>query len=323
MANAFGQDNPLNAFVPSVQTSNMLAPQTGTSFDPLIQIFGGITRQRQEEAAAAQEAQRQQAVIDLAASQRAEDVAFREKKLDVDTAATQATTARLLQKQQDIADATQKKQDAKDAKEARAIEKSEILKTFPSGKDRSMAVGSVKAHGEALKLLDSITGDPNDPESFGLLSPSTTGISGRIQSFVEPVQAAFGAEGEAPVTRIQDKSKLLMASARRALAGVGASSDRDMKTATEIISSIDWTGTESTIREKLADLRSFLVARNVGAEEIITAHDLAKDRLKALATEARGGAKQTSDTPPVEGAQKAPDGNWYVQQNGQWFKVTN
>ena len=27
------------------------------------------------------------------------------------------------------------------------------------------------------------------------------------------------------------------------------------------------------------------------------------------------------EEPPVEGAQRAPDGNWYVQQEGQWFRV--
>lgn len=27
------------------------------------------------------------------------------------------------------------------------------------------------------------------------------------------------------------------------------------------------------------------------------------------------------DNPPVDGAKKAPDGNWYVQRNGKWFKV--
>jgi len=28
-----------------------------------------------------------------------------------------------------------------------------------------------------------------------------------------------------------------------------------------------------------------------------------------------------SETPPMEGARRAPDGNWYVQQNGKWMKV--
>ena len=28
-----------------------------------------------------------------------------------------------------------------------------------------------------------------------------------------------------------------------------------------------------------------------------------------------------NDSPPIAGAQKAPDGNWYVNKNGKWFKV--
>jgi hypothetical protein len=44
----------------------------------------------------------------------------------------------------------------------------------------------------------------------------------------------------------------------------------------------------------------------------------------------RAGASQKTDAkpatpkaeePPMAGAQKAPDGFWYVQQNGKWFKV--
>ncbi len=41
----------------------------------------------------------------------------------------------------------------------------------------------------------------------------------------------------------------------------------------------------------------------------------------------RGGDKQSepskpdSESPPVAGAKKAEDGNWYVQKNGKWFKV--
>lgn len=55
MANAFGTNDPYttNAFAPSAQTTQMLAPQTGTMYDPLIQLFGGISKQRQEEGVAA------------------------------------------------------------------------------------------------------------------------------------------------------------------------------------------------------------------------------------------------------------------------------
>lgn len=33
------------------------------------------------------------------------------------------------------------------------------------------------------------------------------------------------------------------------------------------------------------------------------------------------GAQAPHGAPPVEGARQAPDGNWYVQQNGRWFRV--
>jgi hypothetical protein len=36
---------------------------------------------------------------------------------------------------------------------------------------------------------------------------------------------------------------------------------------------------------------------------------------------AAAAAKPDPNAPPMEGARKAPDGNWYVQQNGKWFKV--
>lgn len=32
--------------------------------------------------------------------------------------------------------------------------------------------------------------------------------------------------------------------------------------------------------------------------------------------------KEDEQSSPMEGAQQAPDGKWYIQQNGQWFEVT-
>lgn len=32
-------------------------------------------------------------------------------------------------------------------------------------------------------------------------------------------------------------------------------------------------------------------------------------------------AQSPAQQPPMQGARQAPDGNWYVQQNGQWFRV--
>lgn len=36
---------------------------------------------------------------------------------------------------------------------------------------------------------------------------------------------------------------------------------------------------------------------------------------------AAAAAPSDAEMPPVPGARRAPDGNWYVQQNGQWFRV--
>ncbi len=36
---------------------------------------------------------------------------------------------------------------------------------------------------------------------------------------------------------------------------------------------------------------------------------------------AQQGPSRDGGSPPMPGAQRAPDGNWYVQQNGQWYRV--
>lgn len=43
--------------------------------------------------------------------------------------------------------------------------------------------------------------------------------------------------------------------------------------------------------------------------------------MSAPAGGASGGGPESQEQPPMEGAQKAPDGNWYVQQDGKWFRV--
>lgn len=44
---------------------------------------------------------------------------------------------------------------------------------------------------------------------------------------------------------------------------------------------------------------------------------------QSLSSEIGGETESAADQPPVEGAKKAPDGNWYVEKNGQWFRVDN
>lgn len=41
----------------------------------------------------------------------------------------------------------------------------------------------------------------------------------------------------------------------------------------------------------------------------------------SAATGGVGGPAQQNETPPVDGAMLAPDGNWYVKKNGKYFKV--
>jgi hypothetical protein len=70
-ANAFQRPlADLNAFVPSQQTSQMLAPKTNTPFDPLIQAFSGISRKRDEKAVADQKALKDKTALELAAEER-------------------------------------------------------------------------------------------------------------------------------------------------------------------------------------------------------------------------------------------------------------
>ena len=47
------------------------------------------------------------------------------------------------------------------------------------------------------------------------------------------------------------------------------------------------------------------------------------DAIVAAKLQGGGGTEAGGDPPPVPGARKAPDGNWYTQQNGQWYRVEN
>lgn len=82
-----------------------------------------------------------------------------------------------------------------------------------------------------------------------------------------------------------------------------------------------------------------LAAENLNAnwsyEQLIRNVDLVRENLKYRENSlvqvgvagVPGGArymefkKIAQDSPPVEGARKAPDGNWYIEKNGQYYKV--
>jgi hypothetical protein len=49
-----------------------------------------------------------------------------------------------------------------------------------------------------------------------------------------------------------------------------------------------------------------------------------KQAVRSLGQRGKGEVRssvQPSDSPPVEGARRAGDGNWYVQKNGKWYRV--
>lgn len=53
-------------------------------------------------------------------------------------------------------------------------------------------------------------------------------------------------------------------------------------------------------------------------EEVRRAMSLYPDFLDDAGTTQPSGQ---DESPPMEGARKAPDGNWYIQQDGKWFRV--
>lgn len=66
----------------------------------------------------------------------------------------------------------------------------------------------------------------------------------------------------------------------------------------------------------------------VPPEEVRAANAMADEALGILSqgqardpVDAMRRVKAKFDAPPVQGAQKAPDGNWYVQKDGKWFRV--
>ena len=66
----------------------------------------------------------------------------------------------------------------------------------------------------------------------------------------------------------------------------------------------------------------------VPPEEVRAANAMADEALGILSqgqardpVDAMRRVKAKLDAPPVQGAQKAPDGNWYVQKDGKWFRV--
>lgn len=119
-----------------------------------------------------------------------------------------------------------------------------------------------------------------------LAATSTGPLVGRLPAVTEAQQIAQGAQARmAPILKGLFRT-----------AGEGTFTDKDQ----ELLMAMVPTRT---------DLPNAVKAKIAGIDAIIEA------KLQ------QGGQPEQADAPPVEGARKAPDGNWYVQRDGQYFKV--
>lgn len=120
-----------------------------------------------------------------------------------------------------------------------------------------------------------------------LAATSTGPIAGRLPAVTEGQQIAEGAQARmAPILKGLFRT-----------AGEGTFTDKDQALLMAMVPT-------------RTDLPGAVKAKMAGIDAIIEAK-----------LQQGGGQSAQQDSPPVPGARKAPDGNWYVQQNGQTFKV--
>lgn len=81
------------------------------------------------------------------------------------------------------------------------------------------------------------------------------------------------------------------------------------------------TAGEGTFTDKDQELLMAMVPSRTDLPEAMRAKIAGIDAIVQAKLQQSQQAAPRQDAPPVEGARKAPDGNWYVQQNGQYFKV--
>lgn len=148
---------------------------------------------------------------------------------------------------------------------------------------------------QALQILDDVVNDPYLPQMTGPVDarmPNVSGDAARVQSKIDQLkgqaflQAFESIKGAGAITEVEG-AKAEQAKSRLQELRVG---DKDYPKA-------------------LQDFRT----------AIIDLYEVAKRKASGNFTslgEAPGNAQ-----PPIQGARQAPDGHWYVQQNGQYFRV--
>lgn len=118
-----------------------------------------------------------------------------------------------------------------------------------------------------------------------LAGTATGPLAGRMPAMTERQQIAEGAQARmAPILKGLFRT-----------AGEGTFTDKDQALLMAMVPT-------------RTDLPGAVKAKMAGIDAIIEA-------------KLQQGGGQPASAPPVEGARQAPDGNWYVQKNGQYFKV--
>jgi hypothetical protein len=140
--------------------------------------------------------------------------------------------------------------------------------------------------------------------------PSATGFAGQILRYIGGTKAADLAAN----TTVADANNFINALAElksnspTGASGLGSLTEREGQKIQSLIANLDTTQSAPQLQKQYDNLAKELLASK---ERVQRAFD---DYYGA--SEAGGSA-----TPPIAGARKAPDGNFYVEQNGKFFKV--
>jgi hypothetical protein len=175
-----------------------------------------------------------------------------------------------------------------------------------AGKERQQEIG--KAQGQAIvdlprvqsnsdamiAQIDALLTDPYLPSMTGPVQGRLSNLSGdsqRVQSKVEQLngqaflQAFASLKGGGQITEIEG------AKATAAL---------------------------SRLQNMKVNDADYPAALNDFKNEIVRLRQLAEQKASGAGGASAGGS---TESPPVAGARRAPDGHWYVEQNGQFFRV--
>lgn len=182
-----------------------------------------------------------------------------------------------------------------------------------TGKAQGQAIADlprVESNSDAiLSMIDSVAGDPYLPSMTGAVQgrlPNLSGDAQRVQAKVDQLngqaflQAFSALKGGGAITE-----------AEGAKATASLSRLQNMK-----VNDPDYGNAIKDFRNEVTRLRD-LARRKAG---VVSQQGLQQRIAQPAAAPAQAAAPSA---PPMEGAKQAPDGHWYVEQNGQFFRVDN